>query len=56
MVRCAWLLEENVDVDFVDINMGCPIDLICNKQDPTTNAAHWSYPIKQRLLELPDKT
>ena len=31
MVRCAQLLEESTQVDFVDINMGCPIDLICNK-------------------------
>ncbi len=31
MARCAQLLEERVDVDFVDINSGCPIDLICNK-------------------------
>ena len=31
MVRCAHLLEDNITVDFVDINMGCPIDLICSK-------------------------
>ena len=31
MARCAQLLDERVDVDFVDINSGCPIDLICNK-------------------------
>ena len=31
MLRCASLLEEHVDVDFVDINCGCPIDLICAK-------------------------
>lgn len=28
MVKCAQLLDENVDFDFMDINMGCPIDLI----------------------------
>lgn len=31
MIRCATLVEANVNVDFVDINMGCPIDLICAK-------------------------
>ena len=33
--RCAQLLEDEVvskgGIDFVDINMGCPIDLVCNK-------------------------
>ena len=28
MARVAQLIEENVSCDFVDINMGCPIDLI----------------------------
>lgn len=28
MVKCAQLLDENADFDFMDINMGCPIDLI----------------------------
>ncbi|XP_023348376.1 tRNA-dihydrouridine(47) synthase [NAD(P)(+)]-like [Eurytemora carolleeae] len=31
MSRVAQLLEEQVDCDFVDINMGCPIDLIYKK-------------------------
>ena len=31
MGRCGQLLDEHLNVDFVDINMGCPIDLICNK-------------------------
>jgi len=31
MARVAQLLEEKVDCDFVDINMGCPIDLIYQK-------------------------
>ena len=28
MARVAQLMEEKIDCDFVDINMGCPIDLI----------------------------
>ena len=31
MARCAQLIEEHAAMDFVDINMGCPIDIICNR-------------------------
>ncbi|XP_053374058.1 tRNA-dihydrouridine(47) synthase [NAD(P)(+)]-like [Mercenaria mercenaria] len=31
MTRCAQLICETMDVDFIDINCGCPIDLIFNK-------------------------
>jgi len=31
MARVAQLIEENIDCDFVDINMGCPIDLVFKK-------------------------
>uniref|UniRef100_A0AAY4CFK3 tRNA-dihydrouridine(47) synthase [NAD(P)(+)] n=1 Tax=Denticeps clupeoides TaxID=299321 RepID=A0AAY4CFK3_9TELE len=31
MTRCAELLNDNIEVDFVDINSGCPIDLVFKK-------------------------
>ncbi|KAK0042124.1 tRNA-dihydrouridine(47) synthase [NAD(P)(+)]-like isoform X1, partial [Biomphalaria pfeifferi] len=31
MTRCAQLLKETAQIDFIDINCGCPIDLICKK-------------------------
>ena len=31
MARAAQLVEEHVDCDFVDINLGCPIDLVYKK-------------------------
>lgn len=31
MTRCAQLLKEKCSVDFVDINMGCPIDFVYKK-------------------------
>ena len=30
MARCAEIINATSDVDFVDINMGCPIDMVCN--------------------------
>lgn len=31
MTKCAELLNQTIDVDFVDINVGCPIDLVYQK-------------------------
>ncbi|XP_064204935.1 tRNA-dihydrouridine(47) synthase [NAD(P)(+)]-like [Anguilla rostrata] len=31
MTKCAELLNRNIEVDFVDINSGCPIDLVYKK-------------------------
>lgn len=28
VARCVQLLEDNIEADFIDINMGCPIDLV----------------------------
>ena len=29
--RVSELVEKYTDVDFVDMNLGCPLDLLCNK-------------------------
>lgn len=39
MTKCAELLNRTIDVDFVDINVGCPIDLVYKK---VTAARLWS--------------
>lgn len=31
MGQTAQILAESIECDFVDINSGCPIDLVCNK-------------------------
>lgn len=31
MTKCAELLNQAIEVDFVDINVGCPIDLVYKK-------------------------
>src|SRR5687767_5822135 len=31
MTRCAELLDSTISADFIDINVGCPIDLVVNK-------------------------
>lgn len=28
MTRCAQMLEETTHIDFIDINLGCPIELV----------------------------
>ncbi|XP_031292891.2 tRNA-dihydrouridine(47) synthase [NAD(P)(+)]-like isoform X4 [Camelus dromedarius] len=39
MTKCAELLNRTVEVDFVDINVGCPIDLVYKK-----SSSRWSLP------------
>ncbi|KAK6635432.1 hypothetical protein RUM44_000683 [Polyplax serrata] len=31
MTKCAQLLEETTEIDYIDINLGCPIDLVYQK-------------------------
>jgi len=31
LTRTAEVLEKEVEVDFIDMNLGCPIDLVCQK-------------------------
>lgn len=39
MTKCAELLNRTIEVDFVDINVGCPIDLVYKK---VTAARPWT--------------
>ena len=31
MTKCAELLQNEIEMDFMDINVGCPIDLVFKK-------------------------
>lgn len=31
LTKCAQVIDENISIDFIDVNSGCPIDLIVNK-------------------------
>lgn len=31
MAKCAELLSKETDIDFIDLNCGCPIDLVFNQ-------------------------
>ncbi|XP_028399610.1 tRNA-dihydrouridine(47) synthase [NAD(P)(+)]-like isoform X2 [Dendronephthya gigantea] len=31
MSKCAELLQNKIEIDFIDVNVGCPIDLVFNK-------------------------
>jgi tRNA-dihydrouridine synthase len=37
MTKCAELLQNEISLDFVDINIGCPIDLVFTK----VTAMYW---------------
>jgi hypothetical protein len=41
LTKCGQVLDETISVDFVDINCGCPIDLVVNKyaHDPSTSTS-----------------
>uniref|UniRef100_A0AC35TSA8 Dus domain-containing protein n=1 Tax=Rhabditophanes sp. KR3021 TaxID=114890 RepID=A0AC35TSA8_9BILA len=42
MASAAQLIREKADVDFIDINMGCPIDLINEKGGGCTLPTRWN--------------
>jgi tRNA-dihydrouridine synthase len=53
-MRCAQLLSENVDFDFLDINCGCPIDLVFNKVGQRYLLdSYTSWCVSKQLVELP---
>lgn len=31
LTRCSQLINDNLEADFVDLNCGCPIDLVYKK-------------------------
>ncbi|CAG8471532.1 3279_t:CDS:10 [Acaulospora morrowiae] len=40
LVKCAEVLNNEIEIDFVDINLGCPIDLVFNKGGGTALLKH----------------
>ncbi len=40
LARCAQLVEDTCSVDFVDINFGCPIDIVCGSVDAVDAVDH----------------
>ncbi len=36
------LLDERIDASFVDVNMGCPIDLVCDKGAGSALLTKWA--------------
>lgn len=63
MTRCAELINNNTEVDFVDINSGCPIDLVYKKvriftmvspRPPKKNMTHPVFCCSGRRLRLDD--
>ncbi|CAG8650207.1 16855_t:CDS:10, partial [Cetraspora pellucida] len=40
MVKCAEILSNEIGVDFIDVNLGCPIDLVYNKGGGTALLRH----------------
>lgn len=54
MARCAQLLSETCDIDFIDINVGCPIDMIFDMVC-RTHACAITINIKFRCKFIPCK-
>jgi hypothetical protein len=40
MSKCAELLQSKTEIDFIDVNVGCPIDLVFNKVQNNTIFPH----------------
>ncbi|CEF64717.1 tRNA-dihydrouridine(47) synthase [NAD(P)(+)] [Strongyloides ratti] len=59
MTRAAQVIKEHCDVDFVDINMGCPIELINSKGGGCALPSKWNkissvvYCMKNILTDIP---
>ena len=52
MARCAELLNKTCDIDFIDINLGCPIDLIYKKVTPLEYVMDRKEFSDQRSLQM----
>jgi len=44
MTRCAQMLEEKTHIDFIDVNLGCPIELVY-QQVHTAISYYWIHRI-----------